>query len=217
MSEFNGFSEFEDMDPEEVVRVYIKAFNGPPWNEVSKCADPEVPQRCPRGMSALAVGSVCETCDQTLTEPAFDPEEVALKLEKLSTSRSSLWYQERSEEGLQMFAFAWVATPEDIALEKYSDVPEMKDWLVDRLGDKPIIWLDEVAKDRDIRDKGNLDNFRSICEGYMERFGVSTIAYRTLNKAMTRVAERDFGDDAKIDYANKEVPDSRNFVVIRGV
>ena len=50
--------------------------------------------------------------------------------------------------------------------------------------------------------------------GFSNRLDQTKVAYRTIVPAMTRVAMRDFGDDATIDKAESDVPDWRNFVSI---
>jgi len=53
-----------------------------------------------------------------------------------------------------------------------------------------------------------------VFEGFPDPQNQTKVAYRTIVPAMTRVAMRDFGDDATIDKAESDIPDWRNFVSI---
>lgn len=85
----------------------------------------------------------------------------------------------------------------------------MQDWLIEKFGDEPIIWLDEVFADKSVRPSGNLSNFSYMCKGFMSALRNSELAYRTISPAMIRVAEKDFNVNPE-----NNVPDRRALIVI---
>ena len=212
----------------EIVPAYQAAFAGPPWNEVSKCVDVDV--RCVGGLSPLAIGASCDICEGCPVRPAYDADELIKRFDELAASRPTAWYAEQSEEGLTMAAVAWKATPSQIAAEKYPDVPEMAKWFRKKLltpavrqnlwlglrkEETQIAWLDEVFANKQIKPKGNLQNFGRMVVGLAERLDAELVAYRTIEPRMTAVATRDFGKyDATVFERSKKVPDRRDFVII---
>ena len=116
----------------EIVPAYQEAFAISPWNEVSKCVDEQA--RCEGGLSAVEVGSQCNMCGLCPTRPAYEAVELVERFDALGLSRSTAWYVEQNDLGLTMAAVAWKALPLDIAIEKYADVPEIANWIVDSLG-----------------------------------------------------------------------------------
>lgn len=196
----------------EIVPAYQEAFSGEPWYEVSKCADQL--QRCVSGLSSLAIGTSCELCGNCPSRPAYEEDELVERFEALAASRPTAWYTEQNKVGLTLAAIAWEAEPSVVALEKYTGVPEMKDWLDNYFETNKIAWLDEVFANKRLSSTGNLHNFRNMVTGLAERLGAQTIAYRTIHPAMIRAATRDFGNDAAVFSKNTEVPDRRDFVVI---
>ncbi|HVV26135.1 MAG TPA: hypothetical protein VHC21_03855 [Candidatus Saccharimonadales bacterium] len=190
-----------------LVPAYQRAFAGWPWREVSKCADAK--QRCVGGMSPLAVGRYCQMCESCTTRPAYEADELRDRFDRLAALRPVSWFVEGNGQGLNLFAMAWRATPAQIAEEKYSDVPEMRYWLEDNLGNEPIIWLDEVFADKQVQAAGNLRNFKPLCEGFLKQLGGSVLAYRTITPQMVTAARSNFGAAPMV-----EVPDRRNFIKI---
>ncbi len=212
----------------EIVPTYQVAFAGYPWEEVSKC--PDQLQRCVGGLSSVAVGSTCDTCDMCPTRSAYEADELIEQFNRLGETRPTAWYTERDDEGLTLAAVAWKATPSRIAEEKYADNPGMRDWfrnrlsspaeqLARRLGFNPkepeIMWLDEVFANREIKPKGNLQNFGSCVMGLSGILGTKWVAYRTIEPRMVAAAQRDFGYNTSVSERNKEVPDRRDFIVMR--
>lgn len=196
----------------KIVPAYQEAFAVPPWNEVSKCVDEQV--RCDGGLSAVEVGSLCNVCGLCPTRPAHEADELAERFNALRLSRPTAWYAEQNDLGLAMAAVAWKALPSEIAIEKYSDVPEMGDWIVAKLGDEPVMWLDEVFANRKIKPRGNLQNFGGFVLGLARILDCETIAYRTIEPRMVAVAKRDFGDNAVVMSRKVDSPDRRDFVTI---
>ena len=196
----------------EIATAYARAFQDDPWNERSKCADRLV--RCTSGMSALAIGEFCRTCQQTPSQPAYPADELTAKFEALARRKEALWYTERQDGKLAMAALAYKATAAEVAAEKYADNPQMAAWLTDKFGDQPITWLDEVFANSDVRAGGNLANFGAMCRSFNEQLGNNTMAFRTIQPRMTAASRRDFDGQATIVPAN-DLPDWRNFVVIR--
>jgi hypothetical protein len=113
-----------------------------------------------------------------------------------------------------MGAVAWKALPIAIATEKYADVPEMRDWIVDRLGSGPVMWLDEVFANRQLKSRGNLQNFGRFVTGLATMLDCENVAYRTIEPRMTAVPKRDFGEKATVLTRKIGVPDRRDFVII---
>ncbi len=214
---YNNFYTPEAVRPlyGEIVPAYREAFAGPPWNEVSKCVDEQV--RCEGGLSAAAIGKICNMCGLCPTKPAYEADELAERFDTLGLSRPTAWYAEQNNLGLTMAAVAWKALPSDIATEKYAYVPEMADWIVDRLGDEPVMWLDEVFANRRLKSRGNLQNFGSFVTGLASMLDCSDVAYRTIEPRMTTVPKRDFGNDAVVLNRGVDVPDRRDFVTISNV
>lgn len=213
----NNFYTPEGVRPlySEIVPAYQEAFAVPPWNEVSKCVD-EI-ERCDGGLSAVAIGSLCNTCGLRPIRPAYEAVELMERFDALGLSRPTAWYAEQNELGLTMGAVAWKALPGAIATEKYSDVPEMSDWIVDRLGDEPVVWLDEVFANRKLKSKGNLQNFGKFVIGLASMLDCESVAYRTIEPRMTTVPKRDFGDNATVLTRKIDVPDRRDFVIINSI
>lgn len=196
----------------EIVPAYQEAFAVPPWNEVSKCVDKQV--RCDGGLSAVAIGKICNMCGLFPARPAYEADELTERFDALGVSRPTAWYAEQNDAGLTMAAVAWKSSPSDIAIEKYADVPEMADWIVDRFGDEPVMWLDEVFANRQLKLRGNLQNFGRFVTGLASMLDCNDVAYRTIEPRMTTVPTRDFGDDAVVLNRSVDVPDRRDFVTI---
>lgn len=205
----------DKVDLAKVIPVYQSAFTGDPWFEVSKCEDPQSIQRCTGGLSSLAVGSACSLCGEKTRREAYEKKDLELRFKNIAASRPTAWYLENNELGTTLAALAWVATPSTIANEKYADNPNMLTWMQSKLGDAPIVWLDEVFADREKKPKGNLKNFKTMCEGLSDILGNKTIAYRTIAVPMVLAPQRNFGENASIYQRKFEVPDRRDFVIIR--
>lgn len=196
----------------EIVPTYQAAFADTPWNEVSKCVDEQV--RCEGGLSAVAIGGFCNTCGLCPSRPAYEADELTKRFDALAESRPTAWYVEQSELGLTMAAVAWKAPPSVIATEKYADVPEMSQWLVEKLGNNPLMWLDEVFSDRGRKPEGNLQNFKNFVVGLAYMLDCDMAAYRTKEPRMTYVPKRDFGDKAAVLLRITGIPDRRDLVMI---
>ena len=201
----------------EIVPVYQAAFAGEPWFEVTRCVDGAQIKRCVGGFSALAAGETCEMCGNCPIKSAYEKEELVSRFESIASTRPTAWYLEGSEQGITLAAIAWVKTPSEIAQERYSDSPKMSDWITSTIGNDGIIWLDEVFADKSKKPSGNLSNFKTMCEGFANTFSNETIAFRTINERMVAVAKRDFPFTAKIFRKEIEVPDRRDFVLIRPI
>ena len=197
----------------EVIPAYQAAFAGEPWYEVSKCADTQTIQRCPGGLSQLEIGKACIACGGCPTVTAYPSSELTERFDDLGETRPTVWYVDREDAGIALVAVAWKASANQIASEKYPDVPEMAEWLDIRFS-KDVVWLDEVFANKQIRPTRNLRNFGKMVVGLGERLNGSAVAYRTISPAMTNAPKRDFGERAKIFERKLEVLDRRYFVVI---
>jgi len=199
----------------QIAPVYRVAFAGEPWFEVSKCAaNGSNGQKCVGSFSSLPVGSMCESCGNRVTTPAYEKDELVAKFELLARTRPTSWYLEESEIGTTLAAVAWLATPSEIARERYPDVPAMKDWMTSLMGEYEIGWLDEVFANKSLKPSGNLRNFKAMCKGFALRLGVDILAYRTINERMVAAAKRDFKEKVNVFERNSMVPDRRDFIVI---
>lgn len=196
----------------EIVPAYQVAFAGEPWYEVSKCADQL--RRCVGGLSSLAVGVSCKLCGSCPALPAYEADELVNRFNDLATSRPTTWYVEQNDQGVTLAAIAWKANSAVIAGEKYSDAPQMTEWLDEELGSDDVMWLDEVFANKNLKPKGNLQNFGKFVTGMAEMIGLQTVAYRTIEPRMIAVPSRDFGRAASIFTRQQDVPDRRDFVVI---
>lgn len=199
---------------DDVVPVYQTAFAGDPWFEVTKCADEASVKKCVGGFSNLSIGATCEICGNCITRFAYEREELVDKFESIAKTRPTVWYMEKDISGVTLLALAWSEIPCRIVRERYSDVPEMASWMAEKLGNAPIIWLDEVFANRTKKPQGNLQNFREMCTGLTKQLQLDTVAYRTIASQMIAAPARDFGEYATIYKRDSEVPDRRDFVVI---
>lgn len=211
MSELGTFYAEGKLDVSRIVPAYQEAFKGWPWYEVSKCVDQIKEQRCADRLSRTALKETCITCGLRPTEPAYNPSDLIERFNTLESTRPTRWYVEAIEDSPALVALAWSATPKQIAIEKYDGIPKMQDWLVSTLPNEPIVWLDEVFADKNIRNTGNLSNFRSMCQGFMAALGNTDLSYRTISPAMLSAAESNFQVTP-----NKDAPDRRSFVRIGG-
>jgi len=216
------FSSPENMNYNEVIKPYQEAFSGPPWFEVSTCVDQETPQRCAGGLSSVSIGEICKRCGIAPQEPAYKPEGLVTRFEALATSRPTRWYTERVSSEVALAAVAWKTNVQVVAEEKYQDVPLMADWLESQLGVTPFIWLDEVFADKTVRSNANLKNFGAMCKGFSTTLENPIIAFRTVNEAMVRAAQRDFRDAVTVFRSESNTdpeitlrtPDRRDFLLI---
>ncbi len=195
----------------ELAETYRSAFAGPPWFERGKCVDPA--SRCASGFSATGPGLTCGTCSEQVVDPAYSTTYLT-ELFASYESKNSSWYTEQFSGRIALAAVAYATTPDTIAENKYSD-DTMQDWIETNIV-SPIIWLDEVFADLQARPRGNLRNFGSFVCGMMAQLDVPTLAFRTINPAMLRASERDFGKNATILKRKLDVPDWRDFAIIDG-
>ncbi len=198
----------------DVVETFIKAFEGEPWYEVSTCADKEQPQRCPGGLSSVAVGSVCETCDLSPSKPAYDIDEQIAKFERHAETYPTLWYMERVGGKLAMAGFANHQDHRTLLDTVYDGDEQMGEWLQKNLGDGSVVWLHELFADRTVRPTGNLRQFEAMCTGFLHELGASTLAYCTINPRMIAAAQRSFGDQVTVYEPHTDSPDWRYVVQI---
>ncbi len=213
----NNFYTVKEVRPlyGEIVPAYQEAFAVSPWNEVSKCVDEQA--RCDGGLSAVTIGSLCNMCEQRPTRPAYEAAELKERFEAIGLSRPTAWYTEQNKRGLTLGVVAWKSLPTMIAAEKYGDAPEISGWIVDKLGDSPVMWLDEVFANRKLKPRGNLQNFGKFVTGLAAMLDCETVAYRTIEPRMTAVPKRDFGDKATIYSRRIDLPDRRDFVIINDI
>lgn len=185
------------------------------WGEESKCAALQPSVSCPGGLSRVAVGEVCTVCTLRPTQQAYPDVELAERFKNIAATRSAAWYMERSGGKLAMAAFAWRATSTQVAAEKYADNLAMAEVLPTLVG-KNVVWLDEVFADRSVRPKGNLANFVDMSRGFNRLLGdASTVlAFRTINPAMVRAAQRVNGCRVFKGGEGGILPDRRDLVVI---
>jgi len=206
--------ETDEIDYWEIVPVYQAAFAGEPWFEVTKCVDEMDPKRCTGGLSPLSVGESCDVCELKPARPAYEAAELTQRFKSIEKTRKTMWYFERSGEVLGLAGLAWIADARRVAAEKYADVPTMKDWLLEQVGESDFIWLDEVFANRQVRPSGNLKNFGAMCLGFAERLNTDRLAYRTISPQMIAASKRDFGLLAKVFVRDEQVCDRRDFVEI---
>ena len=198
----------------EIVSVYQNAFSGEPWFEVCKCEDTSEPQRCVGGFSPLPIGKVCKVCDNRLSRPAYEVNELTQHFRQIAQAYPTAWYLEQNENEITLAAFACKVSHKELVQEKYLDVPEMFPWTQGCLGSTEFIWLDEVFANKEKSRSGNLVNFGSMCRGFADHLQNFTICYRTINEKMVAVAERDFPEQSTVFKREVEIPDRRDFVVI---
>ena len=212
--ETNEFYSPQQIDYKSIVPAYQEAFSGWPWYEVSKCADERNLQRCEGGLSKVALNELCATCLQAPSKEAYEPEELIDRFTELAETRPTMWYLETFEQQTAVAALAWKASPEQIGKEKYESQPEMIEWMQSQVGVNDIAWLDEIFADKKVRPRGNLQNFSKIARGFMDALECDTLAFRTINPALVRASERDFGGDLLIRERKVDVPDTRDFLII---
>lgn len=211
-NDFCNLDEIRTLLESDIVPAYQAAFSGEPWNEVSKCPDPQ--QQCVGGLSRIAVGACCDACDLSPTQPAYEAEELIERFESLEANRMTQWYIERNKGWrVTLAALSWRATPELIAQEKYGDVPEMGPVLAALLPSR-VAWIDEVFANKALKSSGNLQNFDQMITGLTALVGARTAVFRTINPAMIRAAQRDFGKYVSVLRAGIGQPDRRDLVII---
>lgn len=193
---------------EVLAPVYQQAFAGEPWFEVSQCSG------CARGFSAELPGQNCAVCGTLLTTEAYPIDELTQQLEATVAAEQSVVYLEEFDQRVLLGALAWVSGPSEIAMKKYTDAPpELAGWLAETLPEE-CIWLDEVFADRNLRKRGNLWNFRSMCIEIGQALNQQTLAYRSINPRIIGKAQREFGVSCCIYEPQIDIPDRRAFVAI---
>lgn len=215
MSEYGKFYDWESLKPyaDEIVETYKEAFKGYPWFEESKCPDAE--QRCEGGFSPLEIGRKCATCGLCPEKPAYEKDELIEKFDFIDQTRPTQWYIEKNGKGISIATLVWQANTDIVANERYTDVPDMQDWLESEFGAGEFVWLDETFANKKIKPEGDLRNFGRMCLQFSEMFNLDTIAFRTKSERLIEATRRDFTEDAYIlDSFKKEVPDRRDFIVI---
>lgn len=218
MNTIGNFCTPNEVDYEAIVPAYQAAFAEDPWNERSKCADEQAPQRCAGGLSANVVGDTCGTCLAVPTRPAYEPDELVQRFTQLGETRPTVWYIERVESKVALAAVCWLANVKRLVQEKYPDVPQMEPWLTARFGDSSFVYLDEIFRDRSVRPAGNLANLAPMLRGFAQTLGNATVTYRSKNPRLLAKTEADFGDSAAIAWADQgQVPDwrGRSFAVVQ--
>lgn len=216
MNEKGNFYFPEDMNYEDVFEPYKEAFKGPPWYEVTKCAaSDELLDKCESGFSRLAIGELCDRCGECPFRPAYENDELKTKFEAVAENFNAQWYMEMNGSEVAMAALVWAASLEEIADERYKDLPEMKEWMKDTFDEntKRIMWLDEIFANKSVRETGNLKNFEYMVNGFMARFGIDTMAFRTINERLIASAQK-LGDRTTVLRSGEDVPDRRSFVII---
>lgn len=200
----------------ELAKVYIEAFKGEPWYEVSQCIDRQTPQRCPGGFSPIEIGNICTTCDTCPVNEAYKVDELAEKWQSIGKEKDAIWWIERVGDSIAMAALAWVGTSKQIAQEKYEDNPTMKDWIDTFFeGETQVIWLDEVFADKRVRSSDNLHNFEGMIRSMQSALLPSgLVSYRTITPQMTTKPKSVFADQAIVEQREIGVPDRRDFVSI---
>lgn len=199
---------------QKIIPVYQKAFSGEPWYEVSKCVSDSKNRKCAGGISSLSIGTKCETCGRCTNKPAYEAIDLIPKFERIKNDYPSAWYLEGEDDSPTLVVFAWKANAELIASEKYADVPEMESWMNEKLGNSPLIWLDEVFADRNKKPNGNLSNFGKMSINFANLLQAEKIAYRTITDQMLIAPKNAFKSDVSIFNKSKDVPDRRDFVLI---
>ena len=197
---------------QELIPAYQEAFSGDPWYEKSKCRDSLV--RCVGGLSAVAVGSLCAICNLCPVEQAYENDELIQKFNAITDFKKTIWYLEKEASHIALAVIAWLGDAQTIMRERYSAVPEMEGWLEDTMQGSAVIWLDEVFAQKSVRQSGNLKNFRSMCDGFSNMLSNNVLAFRTINPALTRAAQRDYAEQVTVYKRNTAVPDRRDLVVI---
>ncbi|MEK9160939.1 MAG: hypothetical protein AAB440_02810 [Patescibacteria group bacterium] len=203
----------------KIAKVYIGAFAGEPWYEVSMCEDEKTPKRCEGGFSPLGIGQTCPHCDKVLTEAAYNQKDLVEHFIGVMKIRESAWYIEEvatdSEPTLALAAFAWKVKNEELVREKYKENPEAMQTFLDTVfvPGEEYVWLDEIFADRAIRAEGNLHNFKKAITGLVSKLGENKIAFRTINERLIAATLRDFPHATTV-YRSPDVPDRRAIVVV---
>lgn len=203
----------------ELAETYQEAFAAAPWNERTKCMQQEASSACPDGFSALALGELCATCSLCVEEIAHPAADVEDRFRDLSDDLTAQWYiEETGDRRVGLAVLSRCLTIEDIAKKQYGGDEVMSKWLTKVYGDdtdKRVIWLEEVFANTDIRPKGNLKNFGTMCRRLAAGPDVEEVAFRTVNPKLVRAAQRDFPQECSIaDPVFEEIPDRRKFVRI---
>ena len=197
---------------EDIARAYQDAFSGDPWYEKSKCIDAR--QRCIGGLSSTAVGQVCQVCNLSPQNIAYEYDELVARFDRLASNKEVGWYIERQDSAIALAACAWKTNGKDLVKERYSDDEAMQVWLKNKFADDSFTYLDEIFAQKAVRPSGNLHNFKGIVIDLTDLLNTKQFCFRTINPALVRAAVRDFQEQTQIFQRNKDVPDRRDFVII---
>lgn len=209
MNEFGTFYTAQEVDYGGIVPAYQAAFAEPPWQEVSKCADVQQPQRCAGGMSELQAGELCLTCNALPTRPAYEADELVTRFTELGETRPVRWYIETAQNEVALAALCWPTTAGELAVEKYTDVPAMQPWLMEALGNEPFVYLDEIFRNRYVRPTGNLANLRPMLTEFAALYGLERVVYRSKQERLLAKTRQQFTNKACIVGLQDGLPDWR--------
>jgi hypothetical protein len=201
-----------------LVPIYQVAFAGEPWREVSACAAPsQFEEVCPGGRSPQGIGETCARCGEVLCAPAFSGKRLTADWTSHFDEHDSRFYLERLEDdSCVLAALAWKANAKALADRCYSAAGEreMRAWLIDRVPGE-FVWLEDIFANLALRPTGNLWNYREMISQFLSEFESSVFAFRSINERLIEKTVALFGSQAERLVAGEDVPDRRNFVLVR--
>lgn len=185
----------------QLVPVYQNAFGGDLWQERSAC-----PDACPvGGFCSSHVGEKCETSGLVPEHEAY-PEDQLMDTFMSRLDNGALFAVEyishNDAEVPAVASIMWPSTAEALAEDKYSNLPDVAEWLQQKLGSRKFIYRDEVFADFSVRQRGNLECYGEVSRFAAEHFGLDLLVGRTINVKVLGKLYSAFGNQLEIYAPN---------------
>lgn len=219
-----------------VAPLYRKAFRGPPWFERSRCSS----DCLRREYCDSEPGTWCNTAGRESSPQEAHPIETTVEeFKRLLKERNALVVVEygtgpHQQTTAQFGAVFWVSNAEQLWRARYSQVPQMREWLSEEFADLTFLYRDEVFGDTERN--GNLRYYSPLCEAVADATGQTLLVGRTISGAVMNVLGRSFGEAVRVlapspakhyrvrgnvgvpvrccPYVRAVVPDDRYLVVV---
>lgn len=175
----------------QLAPIYKEAFAGPPWNERSKCVD----DACDTDYSSSCPGELCVACESVL-EDAYAKDELIEKWRAV-VDENGLIVVKMDNDSPQSITMARPTMQAELYERKYSDVPEMNQWLSQNLTDR-FVWIEDTFADMKRQPSGNLKDRGQVLAVIALQYSGLQIATRTLAPAIVSATGRDVGMFAQI-------------------
>ena len=210
----------------ELAGAYKIAFAGDPWNERSRCDA----MTCEKGFCELTAGAPCPTCGSQLIE-AYDENELVEGWLTMLKDEGAFMEVAMQNDIAYLATLVRPTTTQELYERKYSDVPQMQDWIKNTLPNGDFIWIEDTFANRDVQPNKNLVDRGATLGRIALQYGGLQIATRTLSPAVIAATVRDAGPVTSLYLGEEEikmkkglqvessgtVPDARSFLKIDGM